>query len=145
MIAAMEVPACCPRCGAPAVWELELRVDRELAWAAPEGPSFRFRCASCGGLVRVGFRWNLEPGSDPRPLRLVGGPAEPAPRILLVDRCPHGCGARLGLQLDPDDAWARGRAWPDEPLVVGGYRCPRCDGEGRLRLQPAVEADDDQR
>ena len=70
----------------------------------------------------------------------MGGPTArgAAPRILLVDRCPHGCGARLGLQLDPDDPWALGVAWPDEERVLGGYRCPTCDGEGRLQIRPVV-------
>jgi hypothetical protein len=141
----MEVPACCPRCGAAYVWELGLAVDRELAWAAPDALCFRFRCASCAGEVRVGFAWQLERGSAARPLRLVGGPAPlPAsPRILLVDHCPHGCGARLALQLEPDDPLLAGRVWPHpphQPLVLGGYRCPRCDGEGRLRLAVEVSA-----
>lgn len=116
-------------------------MDRELAWAAPNAPSFSFLCEACQEMVRITFTWNLEQGSDPRPLRLVGGPSEvrPEPRILLVDHCPHGCGARLGLQLDPDDPWATGQVWPDEPRILGGYRCPRCDGEGRLRILPLVE------
>jgi hypothetical protein len=136
----MEIPACCPLCDEPFVWELSLAVDRELAWAAPEAPSFLFRCARCEGTVRISFDWRLERGTDPRRLTLVGGatPEPPAPCILLVDRCPHGCGTRLGLQLDPADPWATGRVWPDEPAVLGGYRCPRCDGEGRLVIQVLV-------
>ena len=137
----MEIPACCPACDEPFVWELDLRVDRELAWAAPHGPAFTFSCSSCAAAVTIAFAWRLERGEDPRRLQLVGGatPSPPAPRILLVDRCPHGCGARLGLQLDPDDPWAAGRVWPDEPRVLGGYRCPRCDGEGRLAIWPLLE------
>ena len=137
----MEIPSTCPHCGEPHVWELDLAVDRELAWAAPDGPGFLFCCASCQGSVRIGFTWRLEQGEAPRRLQLVGGatPSPPAPSILLVDHCPHGCGARLGLQLEPDDPWATGRVWPDEPRVLGGYRCPRCDGEGRLVIQPVVE------
>jgi hypothetical protein len=136
----VEIPACCPHCDEPACWEIDLTVDRELAWAAPHGPSFVFRCTSCDNLVQISFDWQLERGSDPRPLKLVGGPTPepPAPRILLVDHCPHGCGARLGLQLEPEDPWATTRVWPDEPRILGGYRCPRCDGEGRLRIQPVV-------
>lgn len=137
----MQIPSTCPHCDEPHVWELDLTVDRELAWAAPEGPGFFFRCASCQRLVRVGFNWRLERGAAPRQLRLVGdaAPSPPLPRILLVDHCPHGCGARLGLQLEPDDPWATARVWPDEPRVLGGYRCPRCDGEGRLVIRPVLE------
>jgi hypothetical protein len=58
-----------------------------------------------------------------------------------VECCPHGCGLRLGLQLDPDDPWAASRVWPDEPQVLGGYRCPRCDGEGRLAIWPELTAE----
>ncbi len=136
----MEIPSCCPHCDEPYRWEIDLHVDRELAWAAPNGPAFAFQCAHCEELVEITFQWNLEQGSDPRRLTLVGGPtAQPSrPCILLVDRCPHGCGARLGLQLDPDDPWARDVAWPDESVVLGGYRCSRCDGEGLLRIQPVV-------
>jgi hypothetical protein len=137
----MEIPACCPHCAHPYCWELDLRVERELAWASPHAPAFTFLCAACSQPVRITFVWRLEQGSDPRPLRLVGGPhslSPEVPRILLVDDCPHHCGARLGLQLDPDDPWAQGRAWPDEPQILGGYRCPRCDGEGRLWIQPLV-------
>jgi hypothetical protein len=138
----MEVPGCCPHCEEPFIWELDLRVERELGWAAPHAPAFNFRCASCQGAVQVRLGWSLERGSDPRPLRLVGGPAPAAaaPCILLVDGCPHDCGARIGLQLDPGDPLLRGRAWPDQPLVLGGYRCPRCDGEGRLRVQVELAA-----
>ena len=84
----MEVPACCPYCDQPFVWEVDLHVDRELGWEAPNAPAFLFRCAGCQGTVRVLLGWSLERGSDPRPLRLVGGPAplEAAPHILLVDR-----------------------------------------------------------
>jgi len=136
----VEVPATCPHCEAAFIWEVDLRVDRELAWAAPEGPAFRFRCEACDGEVRVALGFGLERGADPRPLRLVGGPSSlpSRPQILLVDHCPHGCGARLGLELDADDPGTRQRAWPDAPLVLGGYRCPRCDGEGRLFIQVAV-------
>jgi hypothetical protein len=142
----VEIPACCPACDEPFVWELDLTVDRELAWAAPDGPAFTFQCAGCQALVQIAFAWRLERGSDPRQLQLVGGatPSRPVPRILLVERCPHGCGLRLGLQLEPDDPWAASRVWPDEPQVLGGYRCPRCDGEGRLAIWPVlscVEAD----
>ena len=139
----VDVPACCPRCAEPFCWEIDLRVERELAWAAPRGPAFLFRCAACGAAVRVELRFQLERGAHPRPLRLVGGaaPCPPVSCILLVDGCPHDCGARLGLQLDPDDPGTSVRLWPDEPLLLGGYRCPRCDGEGRLRLQAAVSAD----
>jgi len=141
----LKIPACCPRCDEPLVWELDLEVEQELAWAAPSAPGFLFRCSACHSLVRVTFAWRLEQGSDPRALTLAGGAtsAPAAPRILLVDRCPHGCGARLGLQLDPDDPWARGQVWPDEPRVLGGYRCPTCDGEGRLVIRPVVEPGDD--
>jgi hypothetical protein len=137
----MQIPACCPSCDEAFVWELDLTVDRELAWEAPHAPGFLFQCEKCQARVRITFAWHLEQGSAPRPLQLVGGatPAPEMPRILLVDRCPHGCGARLGLQLDPDDPWARGQVWPDEPRVLGGYRCPTCDGEGRLVIQPVVE------
>jgi len=133
----MEVPACCPHCEAPFVWGIDLHVDRELGWAAPNAPSFLFRCAACAGIVRIALDWRLERGADPRPLQLVGGPSPqpPAPRVVLVDHCPHGCGARIGLELDPDDAALGGRVWPDRPLTLGGYRCPRCDGEGRLEVE----------
>ena len=138
----MEIPSCCPHCDEPYRWEIDLKVDRELAWMAPNSPGFAFLCAHCGGQVEVTFDWSLEQGSDAHRLLLVGGatPLRPRPNILLVDLCPHGCGAKLGLQLDPDDPWARGVAWPDESRVLGGYRCPRCDGEGRLRIQPVVSA-----
>jgi len=136
----MEIPSCCPHCDEPYRWEIDLSVDRELAWMAPNSPGFAFLCASCGGQVEITFDWKLEQGSDPRRLLLVGGPTplRPHPCILLVDLCPHGCGAKLGLQLDPEDPWAQGVAWPDESVVLGGYRCPSCDGEGRLRIQPLV-------
>ena len=137
----MEVPATCPHCDEPLCWELDLRVERELAWAHPDAPSFGFVCPACAGVLRVTFEWQLERGSHARTLQLVGGPTplgDTPARILLVDHCPHGCGARLGLQLDADDPWARGRVWPDEFRVLGGYRCPRCDGEGRLRIRPVL-------
>jgi hypothetical protein len=139
----VEVPACCPCCDEPFVWELDLHVDRELGWEAPNAPAFLFRCARCQSAVRVRLGWSLERGSDPRPLRLVGGPTQlraGRPHIVLVHHCPHGCGARVGLELDPDDPGMGGRAWPDQPLILGGYRCPRCDGEGRLRVQVEVSA-----
>ena len=123
----MQIPSCCPHCDAPFSWEVDLSVERELAWAAPNSPAFLFRCASCGEAVRIRFDWRLERGTAPRAL-------------LLVEGCPHGCGARLGLRLEPDDPWALGTAWPDEDRVLGGYRCPRCDGEGRLVIRPVVEA-----
>lgn len=135
-----EVPATCPHCDAPYRWEVDLHVEQELAWCAPAGPAFAFRCQACGGAVEITLRWRLEQGSHPRHLRLLGGPTplDEAPCILLVDRCPHGCGALLGLRLEPDDPWARGVAWPDAEQTLGGYRCPRCDGEGRLCLLPVV-------
>jgi hypothetical protein len=138
----MEIPACCPRCDEPFCWELDLTVDRELAWAAPNSPAFTFLCTSCQGPVRITFAWSLERGSAPRHLRLVGEPGQQPeiPCILLVDHCPHGCGTRLGLRLEPGDPWALGRVWPDESQILGGYRCPSCDGEGRLRIQPVIEA-----
>ena len=137
----MQIPSCCPFCDEPFVWELQLAVDRELAWAAPDAPGFLFQCERCQGQVRITFVWRLEQGSAPRTLQLVGAktPSPAEPRILLVDHCPHGCGARLGLQLDPDDPWARGQVWPDEPRVLGGYRCPTCDGEGRLVIHPTIQ------
>jgi hypothetical protein len=136
----LEVPACCPHCDETFLWSVSLAVDRELAWAAPHAPLFLFRCAACSGAVRITFEWALRRGSDPRPLRIVGGPSplSPAPRILLVDTCPHGCGTRLGLQLEPEEPGAELRAWPDQPLVLGGYRCPSCDGEGVLSLRVRV-------
>ena len=136
----MEIPSVCPHCDAPYRWELSLAVERELAWRAPDGPAFLFACAGCGGIVSISFAWSLVQGSDPRHLRLAGGPADlqESPRIMLVDACPHGCGAQLGLQLDPDDPWARDTVWPDEDRVMGGYRCPRCDGEGVLQIRPMV-------
>jgi hypothetical protein len=138
----MEVPSCCPHCDAALRWELQLSVDRELGWQHPNAPSFLFRCQRCGGQLEITFRWRLQRGSDPRRLQLVGGatPQAPLPRIVLVDRCPHGCGTRLGLQLDPDHPWARGVVWPDEDRVLGGYRCPTCDGEGQLVIRPLVVA-----
>lgn len=137
----MEIPSVCPHCDAPYRWELSLAVDQELAWRAPGAPAFLFACAECEGLVSLTFAWSLAAGSDPRPLRLAGGPTEleEAPRILLVDGCPHGCGATLGLQLDPDDPWANDTVWPVEERVLGGYRCPRCDGEGILNIFPVVD------
>lgn len=138
----MEVPSVCPHCDEPALWELDLRVDEEIAWAAPHGPRFRFACPACEQLLAITFDWSLEQGQAARRLQLVGGASASPPQatILLVDRCPHGCGLQLGLQLTPDDPWAHGRNWPDEDRVLGGYRCPRCDGEGRLRVRPVVEA-----
>ncbi len=137
----MEVPCCCPRCGAPFRWELSLELDREIAWQAPHAPAFAFRCQACDAAVELSFRWALERGDHPRPLRVVGGPAPQAaaPGILLVHPCPHGCGQRLGLQLSADLPWAQGVVWPDEDRVIGGFRCPRCDGEGRLRISPRLE------
>jgi len=138
----MEVPACCPICDEPFRWELDLAVEQEIAWMAPNAPAFAFCCAGCGGHVEITFRWSLERGDHPRALTLVGGatPLPSSPQILLVDRCPHGCGLKLGLQLSPDHPWAWGVSWPDEADVIGGYRCPRCDGEGRLRICPVVQA-----
>jgi hypothetical protein len=119
---------------------VDLAVDREVAWAAPQGPEFLFRCAACESTVRIALSFHLERGSDPRPLRLFGGGTElvARPCILLVDQCPHGCGAKLGLQLEPGDPALCGTAWPDTPLALGGYRCPRCDGEGVLRLEVQI-------
>ncbi len=138
----MEVPSICPHCGEAYRWEVSLAVDQELAWQAPAAPRFLFACAGCEGIAAVTFAWSLEQGEDPRRLQLAGGPTElePRPKILLVDRCPHGCEALLGLQLEADDPWAQGTAWPDEEHVLGGYRCPRCDGEGLLKIRPVVEA-----
>lgn len=140
----MEIPSCCPHCDEPYRWEVSLQVDQELAWMAPGAPAFTFVCTNCQGRVEVAFEWGLERGSAPRRLTLAGGPTplHPQPRILLVAECPHGCGSRLGLQLEPDDPWALGVVWPDESRVLGGYRCPGCDGEGRLRIQPLVRAAD---
>ena len=138
----MDVPSTCPHCEQPAVWEIDLRVDEEIAWAAPQSPRFRFACPSCRRHFTIGFTWSLEAGEAPRRLQLVGGasPSPPRPAILLVDHCPHGCGLRLGLQLYADDPWAHEQNWPDEDRILGGYRCPRCDGEGRLRIRPVVSA-----
>jgi hypothetical protein len=109
----VDVPSCCPRCGEPFCWVVGFSIDREVAWAAPHGPAFLFRCAACEDALGIAFTWRLERGSDPRPLRLVGGgtslPAKPC--ILLVDQCPHGCGAKLGLQLEPDDPGLAGTVW----------------------------------
>ena len=115
----MEIPSCCPHCDEPYRWEIDLKVDRELAWMAPNSPGFAFLCAHCGGQVEVTFDWSLEQGSDAHRLLLVGGatPLRPRPNILLVDLCPHGCGAKLGLQLDPDDPWARGVASTALPIA----------------------------
>lgn len=120
---------------------MELAVSAEIAWKAPQAPRFRFQCFACKGLLVVTFRWHLEAGADPRPLRLAGDGASlpKVPRILLVDSCPHGCGLRLALRIEPDDPWAESRVDPDEEHILGGYRCPRCDGEGRLRICPTVE------
>ena len=138
----MEVPAPCPHCGTQFVWEVDLAIPAEIAWAAPQAPRFRYQCASCQKLVVVTFAWSLEAGAAARPLRLAGGGSgqPPAPRILLCDHCPHGCGLHLGLRLEPDDPWATARVEPGVETVLGGYRCPRCDGEGRLRIAVMVEA-----
>jgi hypothetical protein len=139
----VEVPSVCPLCGEAFVWEIDLATPRELAWRAPFAPGFLFACAACGAAVRVTFEWRLEAGSDPRPLRLVPPASRPdpeRPRLLLVDACPHGCATLLGFELDPaDPALASDRFWPDEARTLGGYRCPRCDGEGLLVLRPLVE------
>ncbi len=137
----LEVPACCPGCGTALVWEVNIGVHREIAWAHPRGPIFPFDCPVCANRVEISFDWRLERGSDPRHLQLVVGRVrqDPADRcLLLVDRCPHGCGTKLALQLRPEDPFFRGRAWPDEVATLGGYRCPVCDGEGRLLLRPVV-------
>lgn len=137
----MEIPSTCPHCDAALIWEVDLHIDRELAWAHPNSPSFLFGCPRCEKLVRVDFVWQLERGAAARRLRLVGGSRRDGPpRLLLVAHCPHGCGTQLGLELDPDDPWAQGQAWPGEDEILGGYRCPRCDGEGRLRIRPRVGA-----
>ena len=137
----MEVPAPCPYCGQEFVWELGFDVPAEIAWAAPQSPRFRFLCEACEALTVVTFAWKLEAGAAPRRLRLAGGASSnsPEPRMLLVDYCPHGCELRLGLCIEPDDPWAESRIEPDEDRVLGGYRCPRCDGEGRLRIRVLVE------
>lgn len=139
----MEVPSICPHCEEPFVWQLNLRVETELGWRHPEAPRFWFRCASCEGLLFVTFTWHLERGHGSRPLQLVHGrlPRPAVPCIILVDGCPHGCGTLLGMQLDPEDPWAIGTAWPDEDQILGGYRCPVCDGEGCLVIRPSVETE----
>lgn len=141
MVDAMEVPAPCPHCGVPFVWDMDFAVEREIAWQAPQAPRFRFRCTSCEAFVVVTFSWKLEAGAAPRTLRIAGEAASlpPAPRMLLVDSCPHGCGLRLALRLEPDDPWAQSSVTPQEDRVLGGYRCPRCDGEGRLRIRALVQ------
>jgi hypothetical protein len=137
----MQVPASCPHCDQTSIWELELSFEKELAFRAPHSPGFLFACPHCGGHVRIGFRWTLRKGADPRRLQLVGGAANAPqkPALLLVDDCPHGCELTLGLQLFADDPWANDRNWPDEDRTLGGYRCPRCDGEGVLEIRPFVE------
>lgn len=138
----MRVPACCPHCDEPFSWELSLAVPQELGFAHPDAPGFLFQCTACQKPVRITFAWRLERGNHPRHLQLVGGASAAAvqPRLILVQHCPHDCGTRLGLQLDPDDPQLSGVVWPDTPLVLGGYRCPKCDGEGRLWMQMVVEA-----
>jgi hypothetical protein len=135
----MDVPACCPHCDTACVWDVELKVERELAWEHPHGPAFPFRCPHCERVLRITFDWQVERGADPRSLRVVAATARPPePAILLVHPCPHGCGARLGLQLRADDPWAAQPLWPDDPSILGGYRCPTCDAECVLRLRPVV-------
>ncbi len=136
----MEVPACCPHCETPFSWEVNLAVEEEIGWAAPQAPSFLFQCDACQELVRITLSWQLKRGATPRHLELVGGPSPrpPSPQIILADSCPHGCGAPLGLQLDPHDPLLAGQVWPDQALVLGGYRCPGCDGEGVLEVLPVV-------
>lgn len=138
----MEVPSVCPHCDEALLWEVEVAVPEELAWAAPQAPRFLFACPRCDETVAVTFAWSLERGAAARQLQLVGGASAhpPRPAIVLVDVCPHGCKTKLGLQLTPDDPWTQDRNWPDEDRILGGYRCPRCDGEGRLRIRPVVEA-----
>ncbi|MBW2730807.1 MAG: hypothetical protein JRH20_00355 [Deltaproteobacteria bacterium] len=137
----MEIPSTCPHCDAALIWELDLHIPHELAWQHPQSPSFLFRCPRCDEQVHIRFAWQLQRGSAKRHLRLVGekGTPDGPSRLLLVDHCPHGCGALLGLELDPDDPWAQGQCWPDEDQTLGGYRCTRCDGEGLLRIRPVVE------
>jgi hypothetical protein len=137
----MEIPAPCPSCGAQVVWEVDWRFAEETAWSEGNAPTFGFRCLECHSVVHIAFLWRVERGAAPRPLRLVV-PSEsgraPEPLGLLVARCPHGCGLKLGFQLEPEDRWNRGSLRPGSELVIGGHRCPRCDGEGRVVLAPQI-------
>ena len=45
------------------------------------------------------------------------------------------------MQLLPDDPWATGQVFTDEERTLGGYRCPRCDGAGRLVIRPTIAGD----
>lgn len=137
----MDVSAACPHCKERFLWDVDLQVEQELAWRAPHSPRFPFHCPTCSGRVVLSFRWSLEPGANARPLRVVGG-SRSAPLqscVLLVDHCPHGCGATLGLQIPPDDPWATEQVDAQIDHVLGGYRCPHCDGEGRLRIGLRVQ------
>ncbi|MCA9669170.1 MAG: hypothetical protein KC503_26420 [Myxococcales bacterium] len=136
-----DVRAACPHCALSLVWDVDISVEREIAFAAPNSPRFPFACPSCSKLVAISFEWHLVVGDAPRRLEVVGGAArrpELEPAILLVDECPHGCGCRLGLQLRSDDPWAQAAHDIDDIAVLGGYRCPRCDGEGILELGPVI-------
>lgn len=137
----MKVRANCPRCALLADWELDLHPPEELAWREGEAPTFGFACARCAAFLHLQLAWRVEVGAAARVVDLLeaGGPGEaPAPRLLLVADCPHQCGQRLGLRLDPDDPSLEGPLDDGAALVLGGYRCARCGGEGRLCLTPLL-------
>jgi hypothetical protein len=139
----MKIHVPCPSCGLSAEWEVDLAVERELAWREGSWPIFGFVCVRCHALLHLAIEWRVEPGGAPRPLfpwEGGGGVEPPAPRLVLVARCPHGCDQALGFRLEPrDPAFLGPPLEGDEELVLGGYRCPRCDGEGRLILCPTLE------
>lgn len=138
----MQIRTSCPKCDFWADWEIELRVLEEIAWGEGYFPVFGFICARCDAPLHLHLIWRVEPGGGPRRLLPVGGAfgsSEPVARMVLVASCPHRCGRRLGFRLEPTDPMFQEPVEAEE-LVLGGYRCPTCDGEGRLILHPTLRS-----
>jgi hypothetical protein len=136
----VNVRAACGACGLRADWEVDLHPAQELAWRSGEAPTFGFACARCGAFLHLSLRWRVEAGRAPRADNLVtgGGVARAEPRLVLVCECPSQCGQRLGLRIEPDDPSLQGSLEEGREVVLNGYRCARCDSEGRLFLIPLL-------
>ena len=62
----------CPCCGQVFVWEVDLRLDREIAWSNGNWPTFGFLCAACQRKLLVAVEWQVEAGAAARRLTLIG-------------------------------------------------------------------------
>lgn len=138
----MQVRAICPECSLEADWEVDLQVEEEIAWREGSWPTFGFLCTRCQALLQLELRWKVTPGKGARklwPISSGSSSDEPVPRLVLVAHCPHNCGKKLGFRLEPSDPSFASPLEHSKEVLLGGYRCPDCDGEGCLLLQPVLE------